>query len=150
MKEWDLIEKKKIRVLFLGTILKLKDEVTSSFINLLGKSLWYDFFLNSFCSFFSRVMDSYLKHWDIYISFQGGGTYEDLIIVFSLYWNGRNFLHGFLAPFGGFFHIIFGVIFIFLFWMFLDYHSWFLLGCYYYWDVIIIVEESFSLDKWIL
>ena len=115
MKEWDLIEKKKIRVLFLGSILKLKDEVTSSFINLLGKSLWYDFFLNSFCSLFSRVMDSYLKHWDIYISFQGGGTYEDLIIVFSLYWNGRNFLHGFLAPFGGFFHIIFGVIFIFYF-----------------------------------
>ena len=56
--------------------------------------------------------DLHLKHWNIYISFQGKQTYENLIIVSLFYWSGRNFLYGFLPSFRGFFHVIFGVSFL--------------------------------------
>ena len=87
-------------------------------------------------------MDSHLKHWDIYIRLKSWETSEDLIIVSPFYWSERNFLCGFLPLFEGFFHGIFGVPF---FWLnVLDYHSLFLLCCYYCWVVVIIVEESFN------
>ena len=59
----------------------------------------------------SRVMDSHLKHWDIYISFQGEETWR-LNYCIPIYWSERNFLCSFLHLFGGFFHVIFGVTFL--------------------------------------
>ena len=57
-----LIKEKKIMTIFLG--IRFKGEV---FFHHLGRSLWYDFFLIFFCSLFFGLMDSYLKHWHVYL-----------------------------------------------------------------------------------
>ena len=65
---------------FLGSVLGLKGEVTGSFIK---------FFCGiSVLSIAFGIIDSQLKYWNIYISFQSEKIYEDLIIVckkFSLW-----------------------------------------------------------------
>ena len=61
------------------------------------------FLLDFFLFMFPRVVDSQLK-WE-------------LSYYIPIYWNGRNFLRGFLPIFKGFFLVIFGVLFCG--WMFL-------------------------------
>ena len=102
-----------------------------------------DFFL--FIVFW--VMGSHLKNWDIYISFQGEETCEDLIIVPHFVEVEEIFSMIFYFKLEGFFKLYL----VFLFWLnVLNYYCLFLLGCLYCWLVVIIVEESFNLGRWIL
>ena len=92
------------------------------------------FLLNFFLFMFHSVMDSYLK-WG-------------LNYCIPIYWSRRNFLYGFFTSIQRIFP---RYIWYPLLWLnVIDCCSWFLLSCYYSWEVVIIVEWLLFLLKNIL
>ena len=129
---------KKIRVVFFVTGLKV--EVTGSFHQPFREFLWYVFFM---ISFYSCFMGWWIP------------TSSDDLIIVSPFIEVEEifFVVSYLYPKG--FSTLYLVSSLWL--NVLDYHSWFLLCCYYSWEggyycwvIIIIVEEFFNLDRLIL
>ena len=86
-------------------------------------------------------MGSHLKNWDIYISFQGEETCEDLIIVPHFVEVEEIFSMIFYFNLEGFFKLYL----VFLFWLnVLNYYCLFSFGCCYNWVVIIIRNRIFG------
>ena len=132
---------KKIRVVFLGIVLRLKGEVTGSFHQPFSEIPMVCFLPDFFLFMFPRVMDSHLK-WE-------------LNYCIPIYWSGRKFLYGVFYLYSKGFSTLYLVSF------FMVKCSWlsflilvklllFLRGDYYCWLVVILVEESFNLDRLIL
>ena len=89
--------KKRLGFVFMGTVLRLKGEVTGSFHQPFWGIPMVCFLPDFFLFMFPGVMDSHLK-WG-------------LNYCTPIYWSARNFLYGFLPLFRRFFHVIFGVLF---------------------------------------
>lgn len=133
--KWWLRKGKKIMVVYLGTVLGLKRKVIGSFINLFREvsMVWFfSWYLSIYCLLGWWIL--------IHISFQDEETSEDLIIciIILLKWNKFSSWF-FYLQLEGFSTLYF--VSLFFGRMFLDYYCLFLLGCYYYWMMVIIIES---------